>query len=802
MTADLSILLSLRTAGALEKLNQFTSNASSSLRNLAMTVAGAYVGISGLIKVKDGIVDAINLQEAVGRLRRETGLAIPTLSAFKEGGEEVGTEFSEMSTSLGKFSQNFYEAMTVGGSAAQTFRTMGVELRNLDGSARDINDVMAETVRWFSAQEAGAQKSKFATELFGKSGRDLIPVLDGVQSRIDETRAGGGLFSEGSVRQATEFNRRLREIGDRFEEIFAKIAYRLIPVMNDLLNQIDRIDFGKIGDSLAGTVAAVGQAFRDGTVSDLVGDALKLGVDTFLAYLPSALERMGRMFLKAFETPLVWLQARMEFIFQQSEFAAQDPAGHQKMLDEIAEARKKADAATPNFGKIFASPQESEAMDAAWAEYFKKKDEIETKFFKESFQKVLADRKEEGLKFDLGTGEFGLGDITEDANRRAAEAAEKVRASWSEFEGKIASLVARAPRPPETPPAKPSAFFPGPSQEAIKDLQQYRQLTEEIYKINREVISKDPFRSQVEQARALLPLLQRQIELVEGQAAAALEAYNTATEDAKKEDALRQLVKLTGDYNDLLREQVELQSRTSFSSQFRIALTEIKDQWGSWAQQAAGTFKTVFNTSVQSISQGITGLIMKTTSWRDALMQIGTTILTSIVSSIVEVGVRWVATQIMMMLFGKAMAAASTAALVPIAAAQSAIWSAPATLATIATFGGAATMAPPLIMAAQGITLASAVAREHGGPVESGVPYIVGERRAELFVPRTAGTIMPSVPRAMPQGFAGNSEPRRVDQTIVVVFDKRAAQREARKNAGAIIVEGFDGNRARHGFNT
>lgn len=33
-----------------------------------------------------------------------------------------------------------------------------------------------------------------------------------------------------------------------------------------------------------------------------------------------------------------------------------------------------------------------------------------------------------------------------------------------------------------------------------------------------------------------------------------------------------------------------------------------------------------------------------------------------------------------------------------------------------------------------------------GGPVQAGVPYVVGERRPELFVPRVSGTIMPHVP--------------------------------------------------------
>ena len=36
--------------------------------------------------------------------------------------------------------------------------------------------------------------------------------------------------------------------------------------------------------------------------------------------------------------------------------------------------------------------------------------------------------------------------------------------------------------------------------------------------------------------------------------------------------------------------------------------------------------------------------------------------------------------------------------------------------------------------------------KANGGPVKAGQPYIVGERQQELFVPRTSGTILPSVP--------------------------------------------------------
>src|SRR3990167_5388033 len=43
--------------------------------------------------------------------------------------------------------------------------------------------------------------------------------------------------------------------------------------------------------------------------------------------------------------------------------------------------------------------------------------------------------------------------------------------------------------------------------------------------------------------------------------------------------------------------------------------------------------------------------------------------------------------------------------------------------------------------------------REAGGPVAAGKPYVVGEKRPEVFVPEQNGTVVPSVPQARTLGF-------------------------------------------------
>ena len=59
--------------------------------------------------------------------------------------------------------------------------------------------------------------------------------------------------------------------------------------------------------------------------------------------------------------------------------------------------------------------------------------------------------------------------------------------------------------------------------------------------------------------------------------------------------------------------------------------------------------------------------------------------------------------------------------------------------------------------------------RQHGGPVLAGRPYIVGERRPELFVPNQSGTILPRT---------GERNQRPIEITLVNRLDRRTLSKE------------------------
>lgn len=84
--------------------------------------------------------------------------------------------------------------------------------------------------------------------------------------------------------------------------------------------------------------------------------------------------------------------------------------------------------------------------------------------------------------------------------------------------------------------------------------------------------------------------------------------------------------------------------------------------------------------------------------------------------------------------------------------AESIVYVIEAAVGALAAMSSIPYVGPFLGLAAMGAVLAAGmglVKREMGGPVTAGQPYLVGEKRPEIFVPHTDGFIIPSVAQAM-----------------------------------------------------
>lgn len=169
--------------------------------------------------------------------------------------------------------------------------------------------------------------------------------------------------------------------------------------------------------------------------------------------------------------------------------------------------------------------------------------------------------------------------------------------------------------------------------------------------------------------------------------------------------------------NDELDKKIEPEpeDRWRRPSGVREGAQDWVDNIGTAGEQAAGALQSTLGATVQGITDGIYGWITGAQSAGEAMLQLGGSVLRTILQTIVEIGVRMMINALLSRSIQAAAIAANIAMASATAVALSMIWAAPATLATIATLGGAAAAAPAEIMMAKMTTLASSAGGFAGG---------------------------------------------------------------------------------------
>ena len=200
-----------------------------------------------------------------------------------------------------------------------------------------------------------------------------------------------------------------------------------------------------------------------------------------------------------------------------------------------------------------------------------------------------------------------------------------------------------------------------------------------------------------------------------------------ANENARKLALIQQY-----EQQGVLTHQNALALRAAADTEYEQA--RIAAQWEIYRNQSAGN--ELLATSLEGLQSGatnaLTGLINGTQSLQEAMANVGSTIINSVISSLVEMGMQWVKNQVMV----QAAAAASLASTMAQATAAASAWAPAAMSASIATYGSAAAVGQSAyaasILSAKGLAVAGA--RENGGPVSASSMYRVGEGgKPEIF---------------------------------------------------------------------
>lgn len=193
--------------------------------------------VAGALSVQ-ALRGSVDMLDQLDDLAEKTGIATEALSALRYAGEVVGTPIEALATGIRKLSVNMAAAAGGGKEQAAAFQAIGVSFKNLDGTLRGSDKVLGDIADKFATFRDGPEKAALAIELFGKSGADMIPLLNKGSAGMEELRTEaerlGVVFSGGLAAQAADFNDNLKKIQLSGQAFATAVAGELLPSLNEL----------------------------------------------------------------------------------------------------------------------------------------------------------------------------------------------------------------------------------------------------------------------------------------------------------------------------------------------------------------------------------------------------------------------------------------------------------------------------------------------------------------------------------------------------------------------------------------
>jgi len=136
-------------------------------------------------------------------LSAQTGLSTTRLQEYSYMAELTDVPLETLTGSLTKLTMNMDKARDGSDTSAAAFEALGVSVTNSDGTLRNADAVFVDAINALGQMQDGAERDAAAMAIFGKSAKDLNPIInmgsEGLAELALEAHDAGAVLSEDTI---------------------------------------------------------------------------------------------------------------------------------------------------------------------------------------------------------------------------------------------------------------------------------------------------------------------------------------------------------------------------------------------------------------------------------------------------------------------------------------------------------------------------------------------------------------------------------------------------------------------------
>lgn len=239
--------------------------------------------------------------EHVQHLGSEFGMATSQVQALGAVATATGISLDTIVRGMGILDKNLF----AGGAKASIFKQLGIEADN----AKDQVKLLLSVADKFEAMEDGPKKAALAMQLFGRAGKEMIPILDlgakGIQALMDKAQeydVANTAVSDRAQQKGMELAESINESKLSFQGLTNVLGDTFAPILTEIVDGMNRVISAMIESyNHGGIVAVVFKAI--GTVIEAVGAVVNAFADVMSelwSVVSSVVGAIAAIFIDAF----------------------------------------------------------------------------------------------------------------------------------------------------------------------------------------------------------------------------------------------------------------------------------------------------------------------------------------------------------------------------------------------------------------------------------------------------------------------------------------------------------------------
>jgi phage-related protein len=268
------------------------SKAGDVLKAIGAVAATAFAAMGAAVvgatkQLADFSVQTAAYADDILTMSSTTGMATDKLQELSYMAELVDVSVDTVAKSMAKNTKSMASARTGTGATAEAYKQLGIAVTDSAGNLRDGETVYWEAIDALGKIENETERDAVAMQLFGKSAKELNPLIEAGSAKIaeltEEAHKMGYVLSDKQLAEAGAFDDTIQRLKSGSEAAKHALGTVLMPQ----LNALGTTGVDLLGQFTQGLIAANGDMSK---MSKVIGDTLGQAISALMEQLPAFIQ--------------------------------------------------------------------------------------------------------------------------------------------------------------------------------------------------------------------------------------------------------------------------------------------------------------------------------------------------------------------------------------------------------------------------------------------------------------------------------------------------------------------------------